>query len=169
MGAVGTVLAAVITGFFSYKAGTRSTSGETASGPPSVSVRAADWINDIQQPGRYKVSGEAKNLAKGQLIWTYNEPLGPHGEDGPLYPDPGPCPVEPDNTWSCDGGFAGEASSRGQRFKLWAMVVDEPQAYTAIKTKVGLGAPGNSYPSLVEVPHVAGDHTADSITVTRPS
>ena len=129
----------------------------------------ADWIDDKQQLGRFKITGDARSLAKGQLIWTYNEPLGPRGEDGPLYPDPGPCPIAPDNSWSCDAGFAGDATARGQRFKLWAMIVDENQAYSASKTKLGLGASGRSYASLIEVPHIAGSKTADSIAVTRPS
>ena len=48
------------------------------------------------------------------------------------------------------------------------MVVDERQGYTAIKTKLGLGNPNNSYINPDDVPHVAGTQTQDSLSVTRP-
>jgi hypothetical protein len=168
IGLIGAVAAAVISGFFSYRAGQDASDKTENLGPPSVHVTSAKWVDDKEQPGRYAIDGESKNLRQGQLIWTYNQPIQPGGKKGPLYPDPGPCPVGPDGDWTCDAGFAGEAKARGQRFLLWAMVVDERQGYAAIKTMLGQGNPGRSYISSDDVPHVDGTQTQDSFSVARP-
>ena len=118
IGLVGVVAAALISGFFSYRAGQGASDKTEALGPPSLHITQAKWVDDKNQPGRYVINGESKDLHPGQLVWTYNQPIEPGGKKGSLYPDPGPCPVEPDGGWTCDAGFAGERKARGQRFLL---------------------------------------------------
>lgn len=133
-----------------------------------VTIRSHEWLDAT---GRYRISGDVRNLRPGQLIWTYDEPISAHGGEGLLYPQLGPCPVAPDNTWTCDTGFAGEpVQGRGQRFKLWAAVVDPAQGYIAIKTKLGLDSTysGRSY-ARSDVPHVTGTQLSELLTVPRPS
>ena len=171
IGALATVTAATITGIATYSAGVNSPRATAQPpGPPTLQIAGYKWVDNQKYPGRYELSGSVQNLAVGQLVWTYNEPLGSNGEEGPIFPDPGPCPVAADLTWKCDSGFAGDgdAKYRGKRFKLWAAVVSEEQGYSALKTKLALGAPGNSYSSSTEVPRVSGDKTLDSLTITRP-
>jgi hypothetical protein len=166
IGGIATIVAALVGGLFGYRKAQGASDNIESFGPPSVHVTSAWWY-DRNQLGRYVIKGESKNLRPGQLIWTYNQPIHADGSKGPLYPDPGPCPVGPDGGWTCDAGFAGEAKSRGQRFMLWAMVVDERQGYAAIKTKLRLGNPGNSYTSPDDVPHVDGTQTQDFYSMTR--
>jgi hypothetical protein len=183
-----TLLAAVVggvAGYFVSQASSASSPPPEASsaapptsrqaGPLSITIRSVEWVDDKQKPGRFRISGDVNNLRLGLLVWTYNEPLGPKGEAGLLFPDPGPCPVGLDGHWMCDVGVAGNdlkaserKSDRGRSFKLWAAIVTEDQAYAAIKTKLGLGAPGKAYASLTEAPHVDGDQSTAWREITRP-
>jgi hypothetical protein len=71
-----TVIAALIGVAGGYLiAHTTGTAAETPSSPPPPHVHITDvtWVPHGQ--GRYEVKGVAQNLAAGQVLWTFNQPI----------------------------------------------------------------------------------------------
>ncbi len=133
---------------------------------PSVEIESVKWLG---MDGRYEVAGTVKNFGNNHLIWTYNQPYDyASGDPGPLYPDPGPCPVDENGNFRCNLGYAGSLQNdAGRKFNIWAAVVSDEDAYDAASVKAQLDN-RSAYANAVAVPHVDGAETMDSFEVTHP-
>ena len=95
-------------------------------GPPNGDSNIGQVVN---------LSGPVSGLARGQMVWTFNEPLRPNG--GTVFPNTGPCEVS-GKTWTCNNIFIGESPTTrnpkaGQgRYLIWAAVVSEQDAFDIV-------------------------------------
>src|SRR5690349_10801704 len=128
---------------------------------PVVHVSNVVWIP--QTKGRYEVDGTAVNLAAGEVLWTFNQPV-PNNNPGYIYPDPGPCAPDANHIFKCSLGFATDAS--GTNYNIIVAVVTDQQAYIFAEQKAGLIDAGN-YSSIADLPHVDGANTVAQMQSTK--
>jgi hypothetical protein len=158
-----TVIASIITaagGYFLAHA-TGATAAAQASQPlPSVHIIDVTWVPNGY--GRFEVTGTAKNLTAGEVLWTFNQPI---SQNTPLaiHADPGPCAADDNGIFNCSLGFANGTPSD---YNIIVAVVTDQQAYDFTLQKVGL-APSANYLSTSDIPHVTGPNTLDSEESTR--
>jgi hypothetical protein len=115
----------------------------------------------------YRAEGHA-DLKKGQVVYLFNAQVQKDGTTGPLFPDLGPCPTDANGVWECDVGFAGAPEDRGVRFRIFAMVLDDENAYETVKKRAGFYGENEGYPDPAGTPHVQGEQTVADIELTRP-
>jgi hypothetical protein len=134
---------------------------------PKITISAVEWRDDAKDPGMYRAKGHA-DLQKGQVVYLFNAQVQPDGTTGPLFPDLGPCPTDGSGNWACDVGFAGAPKDRGLRFRIFAMVLDDENAYETVKKREGFLGENHGYPDPAGTPHVQGEQTVADLDLTRP-
>jgi hypothetical protein len=135
-------------------------SSSSSSPSPYVKITGVTWIPKAK--GRYEVTGQVKNLAAGQVLWTFNQPI---YQNTPLsiYVDPGPCAANNMGIFDCSLGFATGSESD---YDIIVAVVTTQQAYTYALEKAKLIS-GESYTSEIDLPHVNGPNTISFWRSTR--
>jgi hypothetical protein len=103
---------------------------------PRITISSAEWRDDAKDPGMYRAKGHA-DLQKGQVVYLFNAQVQKDETTGPLFPDLGPCPTNASGDWECDAAFAGAPEDRGVRFRIFAMVLDDENAYETVKKREG--------------------------------
>src|SRR3984893_4694575 len=137
--ALGGVVVALITGFTTYLVAKPSDAGAPSSSASSTTRLTIGW--NIPQNGSnvgqfINASGPVSGLKRGELIWTFNEPLFPKGGNGLYYPNTGPCVVT-SGIWTCDnidiGGAGNEIAKKGLGpYRVWVVVVSEQDAFDIV-------------------------------------
>lgn len=131
--AVGGVLVALIAAFATYLAAKPSDAGTS---PPPAARLTIGWNNqqDGSDVGQFiNASGPVSGLKRGELVWTFNQPLFPKGGNHLYYPNTGPCAVAA-GTWTCNdidiGGAGDEITKKGLgKYRVWVVVVSEQDAF----------------------------------------
>jgi hypothetical protein len=158
-----TVVASIVTaagGYFVAHATGTTAAAQTNQPLPSVHIIDVTWV--LNGHGRYEVTGTARNLTAGEVLWTFNQPI---SQNTPLtiYPDPGPCAADDNGIFKCSLGFATGTPSD---YNIIVAVVTDQQAYDFALQKERLVTSAN-YLSTSDIPHVTGPNTLDSEESTR--
>lgn len=115
------------------------------------------------------ISGTAHDLRPRQMVWVFVQFMHPDGvPSANVYPVLGPCPVQESRAWACTGVHVGKAGDYGKRFKLWAAIVTDKQAYAYAGLIVSpRGRHWFSPATPSALPHAFGKPGDASVLVTR--
>ena len=108
-----------------------SSSSSASHGHASVTINPPP-TGDISHLDSY--SGNAMNLAPGQLVWTFNQSVNVKtGSISPrTYPDTGPCLVNySKQTWTCSNIYVGNVSDTGTYY-VCAAILTAPDAFSVV-------------------------------------
>lgn len=147
-------------GFFVADATASGATVPTSQPLPSVHIIGVTWVPNGY--GRYEVIRTAQNLAAGEVLWTFNQPIS-QNVSLEIYPDPGPCAADDNGVFHCSLGFA---TGTPADYNIFVSVVTDQQAYDFAQQKEGL-APSGNYRSPSDIPHVTGPNTLDFEESTR--
>lgn len=135
--------------------------GTSNSSQGATSVTINSPVNgDISYQDSY--SGNVANLRPGQLVWTFNQPVGQTGPGESVFPNSGPCAVNYSNhTWICRDLYVGTFKD-SRTYMVCAAVISTSEALQIVNqlrsTQIWL--------PLASVPYVT-DHSPECMSVHR--
>jgi hypothetical protein len=141
-GGVATIIAAIILaagGVAGVAIGRATASGGASASTASDASHGAASVTITEPPtGDVKfntnLSGKVSKLQRGELIWTFAQPVNNGGSFSPnTYPTTGPCTVNYTNgTWICNNVYIGDVKDSGT-YRVCAAIVNSPDTFIIVQ------------------------------------
>jgi hypothetical protein len=108
-----------------------STTPKEANGPATATITPPP-TGDI--PYFSTPHGHVANLQRGQLVWTFFQPVNANGSFGATtYPTAGPCAVNfASGAWTCRDAYIGKPKDTGI-YRVCVAILSFSQAYAVVK------------------------------------
>jgi hypothetical protein len=168
IGAVALIAVAFFAGTNVPASTSMSSSPSASRSPVSVTINPP-LTGDISHLDSY--SGNAINLAPGQLIWTFNQSV--NGKTGSIsprtYPDTGPCLIDySKQTWTCSNIYVGNVNDTGI-YHVCVAVLTAPDAFAVVsllRNTLANASTGYKF-WLSSPPYYIHDNTSACMSVHR--
>jgi hypothetical protein len=141
-GGVATIIAAIILaagGVVGVIIGRATASGGASASTASDASHGAASVTITEPPSgdvrfNTNLSGNVSKLQRGELIWTFAQPVNNDGSFSPdTYPTTGPCTVNyTKGTWICSNVYIGDAKDSGA-YRVCAAIVNSPNTFIIVQ------------------------------------